>query len=309
MNDPQIKRRKILQMLGYGASATALPSASLLAQANPSAGFKFGVQLSTITSLMMRDFEGSLAKAAEIGYDQVEFSARGFLGRPPEEVKALLEKYQLDAPVARVTPNYPANYFTLPASERIAAGRPFSGIENLLKNVEYALSVAKYMGQEYLNLPIAPREEFASRRQVENLIRLFNEAGAMCKEQGVLFGYHNHNFEFVEVDGIHPYDLMLAETDPELVSFQFDTYWVRRGGGDLIDYMQKYPGRFPSVHLKDINNEGGFEDVGYGTINFPEFIAAALENGSKYFFVERDGPPEPVQAIQRSYDYLSRLAI
>lgn len=309
MNASTLNRRKVMEILGYGSALTLVPGASLLAQAEPSTKFSFGLQLSTITSLMMSDFEGSLAKAREIGYDQVEFSGRGFLGRSPEEVKGYLEKYSLDAPVGRVTPNYPANYFYLSAAERAEAGKPFSGIENLLKNVEYALSVAKFMGQKYLNLPIAPREEFTSRRKVENIIHLFNEAGAMCKEQGVLFGYHNHNFEFVEVDGIHPYDLMLAETDPELVSFQFDTYWVRRGGGDLIEYITKYPGRFPSVHLKDITSEGSFEDVGHGTIDFPEFIAAAMENGSKHFFVERDGPPEPMKAIQRSYDYLSRLTV
>ena len=105
-----------------------------------------------------------------------------------------------------------------------------------------------------------------------------------------------------------PYDLMLAETDPDLVSFQLDTYWVTRGGGDIMQYLRDHPGRFPSCHLKDIDAEGKFEDVGSGFIDFPAFITLAMEQGSRHFFVERDGPPNPLQSASNSFNYLTSLS-
>jgi sugar phosphate isomerase/epimerase len=142
---------------------------------------------------------------------------------------------------------------------------------------------------------------------VERTIHLFGRAGALCAREGLQFGYHNHDWELTPIEGVVPYDLLLERTDPEQVTFQLDAYWIRKGGGDLFDYLQRFPGRFSSCHMKDIDDAGDFADVGDGNIDFPRFTREAMETGARYFFVERDNPPDPLASAKRSYEYLRRM--
>lgn len=301
-----MNRRELLRLMAQGSALATFPSIAFGASKVP-ADFQFGLQLSTLNRLMNDEFFETITLVKEMGYNVVEFSGGGYLGRDPQRVKAHLADLQLNAPVGRIPPNYPANYRSLPQDEQQIIARRLRSFDSLVGNVRHALTIAVDMNQKFLNIPAISDSEFTTRAKVENVVRVLNEAGKICQEQGVLLGYHNHAFEFAEVEGILPYDLMLAETDPELVSFQLDTYWVTKGGGDIMQYLRNHPGRFPSVHLKDIDAEGRFEDVGSGLIDFPAFIALAMETGSKYFFVERDNPPEPMQSARNSFDYLSGL--
>ena len=267
----------------------------------------FGLQLSTVTSLMLADFEGTLARVAEIGYQQVEFSAMGFLGRPVERVESLLAANGLTAPVGRVTPRLPEGFYELPREEAMRVYRASGGVENLSENVKHSLDGALALGQKYLNLPGLGRDDFGSIDQVRNNIERLLEAGEICAREGVLFGYHNHSWELQPLAGVIPYELMLSDTDPELLAFQMDAYWIVKGGGDLHDYLTRHAGRFPSCHLKDIDADGDFADVGSGEIDFPAFVRHALDQGTDHFFVERDNPPEPAQSIQRSFAYLKTM--
>lgn len=301
-----MKRRELLRLVAQGSALATFPSIALGVTEVP-AQFQFGLQLSTLNRLMNEDFFETLTLVSEMGYSVVEFSAGGFLGRDPQLVKAHLAEAQLVAPVGRVTPDFPSTYRSLPRDEQRAISISLRAADSIVRNVRHALTNTVDMGQKYLNIPIIAESEFTTRAKVENIASLLNEAGKICQEQGVLLGYHNHAFEFEEVDGILPYDLMLAETDPELVGFQLDSYWVTKGGGDIMQYLKDHPGRFPSCHLKDIDTEGRFEDVGRGLIDFPAFIALAMEQGTKHFFVERDNPPMPAQSARNSFDYLTSL--
>ena len=302
-----MKRRELLRLMTQGSALTACPSMVFGASQVPS-DFKFGLQLSTLNQLMNEEFFDTITLVKEMGYSVVEFSGGGYLGHDPQQVKDHLAELQLSAPVGRVAPNYPPNYRSLSSDERRAVGRSQSGLDNLLSKIRASLPIAGDMNQQYLNIPIISEAEFTTRAKVENVVSVLNEAGKMCQEQGVLLGYHNHAFEFENVEGILPYDLMLAESDPDLVSFQLDTYWVTRGGGDIMQYLTDHPGRFPSCHLKDIDAAGNFEDVGSGLIDFPAFITLAIEQGSHHFFVERDGPPNPLQSARNSFNYLTSLS-
>ncbi|MBT7877713.1 MAG: sugar phosphate isomerase/epimerase [Gammaproteobacteria bacterium] len=265
------------------------------------------LQLSTVTSMMIKDFEGTLARVAEIGYDQVEFSAMGFLGREAGYVQQLLAKNNLGAPVGRITPVLPEGFLQLPRDEAYQLFRERSKPEFLLENVNNSIGDAEHLGQKYLNLPAMMAEHFATMDQVKRNIELLNQAGDLCAEHGILFGYHNHNWELAPIDGVVPYDLMLEQTDPGKVGFQMDAYWIVKGGGNLDDYLTRFPGRFPSCHMKDIDTKGDFADVGDGEIDFPAFTRKAIAQGTKHFFVERDNPPEPEQSIERSYAYLNQM--
>ena len=268
---------------------------------------KIGLQLSTVTTLMLRDFEGTLKWVAGIGYDQVEFSALGFLGRDTTAVRKLLAELNLEAPQGRVSPVLPSDFMGLPRDKQMAVYRERARPEYLLDNVAYSLEAATELGQRYLILPAMMPDSFQSLKQVTQNIELINQAGEMCHKQGVVFGYHNHNWEFSPLEGVIPYDLMLESTDPESVTFQLDAYWVAKAGGDLSQYIAQFPGRFSSCHMKDIDSAGDFADVGDGLIDFPRFTRQALAAGSQYFFVERDNPPNPAESIQRSYTYLRQM--
>ncbi len=298
-------RRRFVHALG-ALTATAPLSACVTSSA-PRQLERFGLQLSTVTPLLLADFPGTLRAVAGIGYQQVEFSAMGFLGRDVGEVLALLDETGLQAPVGRITPVLPPDFFTLDRSAQMRVFRDRSGPAYLLDNVRAGIAAAKRLGQRDLVLPALMPDQFASLADVERNVALIRQAGEICAAEGLRFGYHNHDWELKPIDGVVPWERMIEGTDPAQVTFQLDAYWVVKGGGDLASYLQRYPGRFSSCHLKDIDDAGDFADVGDGNIDFPAFVRAAIAAGAQHFFVERDRPPEPMQSAQRSYAYLSRM--
>ena len=139
---------------------------------------------------------------------------------------------------------------------------------------------------------------------------------------GIQFGYHNHWFEFLPVNGKLPYDELLAECDPNLVKMEMDLCWITVAGGDPLKYFNKYPGRFPLVHVKDIKkippvSEAGGQNfgdslkdmtsVGSGIIDWKRIFAQSDKAGIKHYIVEHDKPEDPIQSITESYEYLSNL--
>ena len=123
------------------------------------------------------------------------------------------------------------------------------------------------------------------------------------------FAYHNHDFELRSVDGQRPLDLLLKETDPSLVDFEMDLYWVVFGGGDPLDFFNRYPKRFPMVHVKDSAGppDNRMVDVGQGKIDFRSIFAQSDKAGIKHYFVEHDQPADPIATIRNSYNYLHAL--
>lgn len=315
-----MKRRDVLSALPLGALAawtagcapaqdegTEMSGAAADGTAGRRKLTEFGLQLSTITPLLMADFEGVLAQVAAIGYRQVEFSALGFLGRPVSLVAELLETNGLQAPVGRVSPKLPDGFAAMTGGEQRATFLTHAGPDYLLDNVRWGLEVTEVLGQKHLVLPALMPENFTTLDQVEQSIDLLRRAGEICAGAGVQFGYHNHDWEFKAVDGVVPYDLMLETIEPELMAYQLDVYWVVKGGRDPLEYLSAHPGRFPSCHLKDIDDDKDFADVGYGNIDFPAFVSAAKEAGTEYYFVERDGPPEPMRTARRAFAYLEQM--
>ncbi len=268
---------------------------------------QFGLQLSTVTPQLMADFEGTLAQVAAIGYRQVEFSALGFLGRPVSMIAELLEAHGLTAPVGRISPKLPEGFATLSREQQMAAFRTYAGPEYLLDNIRYGLEGAARLNQKHLVLPALMPNNFATQAKIDESIELLRQAGELCATAGVQFGYHNHDWEFKAIEGVVPFDLMLETIEPDLMASQLDVYWVTKGGRDPLDYFALHSDRIPSCHLKDMDSDGDFADVGYGTIDFPAVVAAAMGAGTEYYFVERDGPPEPMNTAKRAYAYLNEM--
>ena len=245
---------------------------------------KVGVQLYTVRNEMAKDFEGSLQQIAGIGYDQVEFA--GYYNHEPKQVRALLVRLGLDAPSAHVP------------------------LKDIRENMSRVIENAKIIGHRYLICPYLTENERKTLDQYKEYAALFNKAGEACKKAGIQFGYHNHDFEFMAIDGRMPFDLLLAETDRNLVKIELDLYWTVKARQNPVAFMKKNPGRFVAFHVKDMDNteKGFFTEVGRGVINFKEIFQAGRQAGVDLFIVEQDQTPgSPFDSLRISHDYLSRL--
>ncbi len=274
-------RRSFLQALGAAGFAASLPGtlgARLPARDRLGA---IGVQLYSVRDLMQQDFEGTLARVAEIGYRQVEFA--GYFGRSPVEVRAILDRHGLTAPSSHLA------------------------IETLEQGWDEALEAARTIGHRYLVVAWVPQERRPTLAGWREVAGLFNRAGARAHEAGIGFAFHNHDYEFVPLEGKLPYDVLLEATDPATVRMEMDLYWITKGGGDPLAYFARYPGRFPMVHVKDMAPDQSMVDVGAGTIDWAKIFRHHRQAGIEYYFVEHDEPKDPFASIAASYRYLRHL--
>ena len=249
---------------------------------------KIGVQLYTVRDDLQKDFEGTLAKVAKIGYKEVEF-AKYFadvskLDPPPKRVREILDADGLAAPATHV---------------------PYSALAP--ENWPRVLEAAKVLGMGYVVNPSVDREVLKQSDGWKRAAQTFNRAGEESHKAGIQFAYHNHVEEFKAEDGKLPYDILLSESDPKLVKMEMDLGWAHKAGADILAYFKKYPGRFPLVHIKDFDKDGNMTEVGKGVVDWKGIFAKADVAGIKHYFVEHDEPKSPFDSIQTSYEYLKNL--
>src|SRR6267378_4123091 len=276
-------RRDFIKALGAAALAPALQplSSSFSRRVLLRKVDRVGLQLYTVRHQMEKDFEGTVARVAATGYQEVEFA--GYFGRTPRDVRALLDHHGLSAPSSHVS--------LAPADWRAA------------------LDAAPVVGHRYLVIAWIPPEQRRTLDDYKRAAERLNRAATEAKAAGLEFAYHNHDFEFQPLDGKLPYDVLLAETDPRLVQLEMDLYWITKGGQDPLAYFARYPGRFPMVHVKDSMGppENKMADVGAGTIDFKRIFAQRDQAGIRHFFVEHDQPADALASIRASCEYLKRL--
>jgi len=257
---------------------------------------KIGLQLYTVRDQMKGDFDGTIAKVASIGYKEVEFA--GYFGHTPEQVRAVIDRNGLTSPSCHV-------------EYAVLSDKWPSVIES-----------SKTIGQSYIVCPWIPEEIRKQPDGWKRAIDTFNHAGEISKKSGIQFAYHNHWFEFLPVNGKLPYDMLLEQCDPDLVKMELDLCWITVAGADPLTYFNRYPGRFPLVHVKDmkklpkVSASGGqdFGDslkdmtaVGSGIIDWKRIFAQSEKAGIKHYIVEHDKPEAPFESIKISHDYLSKL--
>lgn len=248
---------------------------------------KVGLQLYSVRGEMEKDFEGTLKRVKEIGYDFVEFA--GYFGRSAEEVKALLDKYELTAISVHQAPALFVN------------------------EGQSAVDYLKTIGVKYAAVPWYEASKLAGTDEWENTVKMFSDVAKLLSDNGIQMLYHNHDFEFGKFEDKYLIDHIYDEVkgiDPE-----FDVCWINYGGEDPVKYINKYKGRVTVVHFKDfvckklgagpvyalINEDGkegkkasrednGFEfrPVGSGCQDFDSIIAACEACGTEYVIVEQD---------------------
>jgi len=253
-------RRRFLRSSTILAAGAGLP---LTALAQSRRVENVGLQLYTLRNEMSRDFDGTLARVAELGFKEMEFA--GYFGRSPAQVRQTLDQNGMSSPAAHIQ------------------------LQALQDDLEGEVERAAILGQKYIVVPILPESQ-RSIADYQRTANYLNVAGEMCKQFGIKMGYHNHNFEFVMTDGRLPYDVLLEETEVDLVDMELDLYWIRNAGVDPIPYFEKHPGRFTMLHVKDMDEFGRMAVVGRGEINFVEIFGYADTAGFKHFFVEHDRP-------------------
>jgi sugar phosphate isomerase/epimerase len=258
---------------------------------------KIGLQLYTLRNEMGKDAKGTLAKVAAQGYKTVETYGYGdgkWFGMNVAELRATLKANGLSSPSGHT---FPASIFLQ------------SGWEEKWKP---AVADAKALGQEYIVIPWLEEQYRASADNYKKIAAALNKAGETCKKTGIKLAYHNHDFELEPVEGTTGFDTLLKETDPKLVFFEMDIYWVSKAGKDPLALFAKHPGRFAMWHVKDMDNtpKKFFTEVGSGVIDYKKIFNYAKQSGMKYFFVEQDMcPGAPLDSTAKSITYLKKNII
>ncbi len=244
---------------------------------------KIGLQLYTVRSAMAESVERTLHEVAQIGYREVEFA--GYFDRPARATRQLLDRNGLKSPSAH------------------------TDLATMKTGWYRTLNDASELGQKWLVVAWLGESDRNSVDALKRTAATMNRAAEDAKTFKIRVAYHNHDFEFTEVEGRRPFDVLLEETDPKLVDFEMDLYWITKAGGDPFAYFAKWPGRFPLVHVKDAGPAPEYQmrDVGKGTIDFAKLFAARAQAGMKHFFVEHDNPTDPMASIRTSYRYLDAL--
>ncbi|HEV7348798.1 sugar phosphate isomerase/epimerase [Telluribacter sp.] len=292
----KISRKEFLKAGSLAVASTLLTRFDSFAKPSK----PIGLQLYTLRNELGKDVEGTIRKAAEIGYKEVELFGYGngkFFGKTPKEFAALLKELGLNAPSG--------HYMT---------GNTMPNAQGTLTNGwEKAVEDAATIGQKYMVCAFLFPDERKTLDQYKQHIDLFNKAAETCKKSGIQFAYHNHDFEFQPIDGQVPYDLILKGTDPKLVKMELDLYWAAFAGKDPVELFKKDPGRYPLWHIKDMEKsaERAFAEVGTGSIDFQRLFNAQKTAGLKHFFVEQDVAKKnpPLQAIEISFNNLSKLKV
>lgn len=275
-----MERREFLGTAGAIALGSLLPPACRASHAAKLD--KIGLQLYTVRDVLQRDFEGTLARVAQIGYKEVEFA--GYFNHAPAEVRAMLDRHGLTAPAVHTGSVAPDAW-------------------------KASLEAANVIGHKYIVIPWIPEERRLTLDSYKRVAEEFNRAAQAARDAGVQFAYHNHDFEFKRLEGRLPFDVLLENTDPKLVQYEIDLYWITKGGQDPLEYFARWPGRIPLVHVKDSLGapEHKMVDVGQGKIEWKRIFAKKDQAGIKHFFVEHDQPPQPFESIGASYRYLKNL--
>ena len=245
---------------------------------------RVGVQLYSVRKVMQQDPERALAQVRAAGYQLVETA--GFANVSAAAYRAMLDR----AGLRTSSGHYPLEQFEKDGSALFAN--------------------AATLGQEFVVLPSVPGALRVSRDAYAALAERLNRYGQHAKAAGMRFAYHNHDAEFDTFGGGAPaYETLLDRTDPALVSFELDAYWAYKAGHDPVRYVERYPGRFAILHVKDgtAAPERRMVDVGAGVIDFRRIFALAESAGLTYAFVEHDEPVDAIASIRASHEHLSRL--
>jgi sugar phosphate isomerase/epimerase len=285
-----MNRRAFLQTTSTAAASLALgatradgspPNAPSAAPLD-----RIGLELYSVRREMVKDFDGTLAAVRQIGYVDVEllWSFNNF-GKSPAEVKAALQRHDLRAPSAHLSPTA------------------------ILVGWERRLETARMLGHEYLIVPSLTADTSRTLDDWRDWADKFNEAGAVARRAGVWLAFHNEPDHVKPIDGQIPYDLFLQRTDPAVVRHQLDFGNMALGGGDPMRYLERHHDRYWSFHLKDVVADRSRDtELGAGVLDLRRLIASVPNIAAKPCYVEQEGSTDSLASARRNFEFLKRLS-
>ena len=282
MTGKGLKRRNVLQAGLFGAAALTLPGCMTSGSAPrsyPPYINRLGIQLYSVRDRFKPDFAGTLEALAAIGYKDVETA--GLFQHDPYAVRAKLDELGLVSRSAHVP------------------------IDAVQKDLGKLLDISAILGQNNLIVPFV-NDAWRSPEGYRKLADVLNEAGAVIAKAGKRIAYHNHDFEFDRLgNGETGYDILLSHTDPDLVSFEADLFWMVKANVDPVAMFKRAPGRFISCHIKDRTASGDMVPVGDGVIDFAALLAEHELAGLDCYYVEHDRPEDSMTFARRSFAALN----
>ena len=295
----QYSRKDFLKTATTGIAITAI-TGKLLGSSSAAAFGKsgklkeFGLQLYTLRDVMPKDPKGVLKQVAAMGYKQVE-SFEGEMGMFWGMKNTEFKKYMDDLGMQIVSSHC-----------------------DIDKDFDRKANEAAEIGMKYLISPSLHNEADMDKDAYKKAADIFNEKGQICKNKGLRFAFHNHDQAFTKREsGFIPENVLMQNTDPSLVDFEMDIYWVVTAGEDPIKWFEKYPNRFRLGHIKDRKKNAPLSDkdascvAGKGEIDFPKILKAGQKNGLEYYIIEQehyDGITS-LEASKENADYLKKLKI
>ena len=247
----------------------------------------FGIITIGVQNMMREDYRATMTLLAEMGYKYLEFG--GTWDEEPDALKRFMDGIGL-----------------VP----LAGGASLADMQgdDLLASIDESLALGKKYLVCYWPWTADPLEP--TWDQVKFAVDEFHRMGEQCKKNGLRFAFHNHHHEFQVLDDQVIYEYILENTDPELITMEVDLYWAYKGGTDIKQYFEKYPGRFEIVHVKDSYDSPDLESfacVGSGIIDFPELFSYRDIGGFKHLIVEHDHPENEKECARSSIDHLKSL--
>jgi sugar phosphate isomerase/epimerase len=317
-----MNRRAVLQ--GTAALAIAWAAGTGRAAPTPPA---LGIQLYTLRERLAQDFKGTLAALRKIGYRQVETA--GLLNQEPASFRAALDAAGLSAPSGHILPTAAQTLMFKMASGQLSPDQAWAQIDALLDLDRLEATLAdmfqqsQAMGYQYLVLASMDPKLLESMAGIEHVCAAFRRAGELCHQHGLKFAWHPHLKDWGMVDGKRAAEHILDATDPNRVFIELDFFWASMVNVDVPQFLRRYTGRVHLGHIKDVAKgvvippqgfkdfsevkDDYFEDVGFGRLDYRAWIPLARQAGMRYFFVERDYSPNPLESAGRSYESLRKI--
>jgi len=318
-----MERRKFLRSSAAAAAGISLLNTGFIPR-RAAISRDLGIQLYTLAKPLSDDFPGTIKKLAEFGYRNLEFAGPyyfspqeeiknnplisvmglkgyGYHGHTPTEIRRMLDDLGLVSRSAHISDS------------------------SLKHNIDEAIEAANIIGQKYI---LSPAFHGQTLDEFKAAAELYNSFGERCKAGGIRYGYHTHNGEFADLDGITPFDILVKESDPELLCFELDLFWARVAGADVVELVNQYPGRVKLLHIKDMAQEmdkayttfdpsGDMASlmqimqnqtiIGNGIIDFRSIISQLGDSDIEHLVIESDFPPEPMEYAWQSAVNLKKI--
>lgn len=286
-----INRRSFLQQTGVISAGVMITPGFLTTKTNR----QYGLQLFAFREQLPKEVNSIIPKIAKAGYKRVEpfgySKANGFWGLTASEFKKLLDDYGLTAPSA----HYSLDSF-------LSSGNT--------AQVEEVIEAAKILGQKYIVLPYLTEQYRNNSDTMNAVVDKINIAADKVQQAGLKMAYHNHDFEFKNIQGQRLFDLLLNNTNAEQLDFEMDIYWVVRSGEDPVKWLNAHPNRFRLIHIKDMEkaNPALNTEIGSGSIDYKTILKKARSAGVKYYIVEQENfKIDQFLSIKKSINYLKQI--